>query len=165
MKALRASLILITGLLAALPALAQDERDVIEVIRTQIQADRQALVAQNMQLNPTESEEFWPLYREFQLERAEISDRRVNLIMEFRDNYSNLDDERAEELLKEGIKIQNDKVKLWKKYRRKIDRILPASKTLRFFQIESKLDTIIDFDLARSIPLAIMPKNDGSAAQ
>ena len=161
MKALRASLILITGLLAALPALAQDERDVIEVIRTQIQADRQALVAQNMQLNPTESEEFWPLYREFQLERAEISDRRVNLIMEFRDNYSNLDDERAEEL----IKIQNDKVKLWKKYRRKIDRILPASKTLRFFQIESKLDTIIDFDLARSIPLAIMPKNDGSAAQ
>ena len=164
MKQLRTALVLFAGLVWTVPTVAQDERDVIEVIRTQIQADRQALVAQNMALDPTESEAFWPVYREFQLERSKISDRRVNLIMEFRDNYTNLGNDRAEELLKEAIKVDEDRLKLWKKYRRQFNRILPASKTLRFFQIESKLDTIINFDLARSIPLAIMPTEASSTS-
>ena len=157
MRQLRTALIIITGIVSSTGALAQDERDVIEIIRTQIQADRQALVAQNMALDAAESEAFWPLYREFQLERSKISDRRVDLIMEFRDNYTTLGDERAEDLLKEAFKVDEDRLKLWKKYRRQFNRILPSAKTLRFFQIESKLDTIINFDLARSIPLAIQP--------
>ena len=47
------------------PAQAQQERDVIELIKSQLSTSRQALVAENMSLTAEESEIFWPLYRNF----------------------------------------------------------------------------------------------------
>lgn len=45
------------------PVMAQQERDVIEVMKSQIATQRQALVVENLQLTAEESEAFWPVYR------------------------------------------------------------------------------------------------------
>jgi len=142
------------ALLFALPAQAQQERDVIELIKSQISTQRQALVAENVSLTAEQSEVFWPLYREFQAKRGPLTDRRIELMKEFRDNFDGLNDEQAGEIIDGWLKLQDDILKLRKQYVKKFRKILPEKTTLRYFQVENKLDTIIDYDLSRVIPLA-----------
>lgn len=149
--------VLLAGSLAILlagPAQAQQERDAIELIKSQLSTQRQALVAENLDLETDESEVFWPLYREFQNKREPLIDRRIKLLQEFRDNFDGLTDEQAGSIIDDWLSLEDDIVKLRKQYVKKFRKTLSVKTTLRYFQIENKLDTIIDYDLAQVIPLA-----------
>jgi hypothetical protein len=135
-------------------AVAQSEADVIAAVRAQVGANRQALVAENLQLTESESTNFWPLYREFHMERDTLMDRRVSLLTEFRDNFDALTDDQAKQMLNDYFGLQEDLLKLRKKFRKKFDKVLSNKTTLRYLQIENKLDAIIDYDLAQVVPLA-----------
>lgn len=136
------------------PVMAQQERDVIELVKTQISGQRQALVAENMMLMAEESEVFWPLYREYQGQRNTMSDRRIALLRKFRDNFDGMNDEQSSEILDDWMKFEDDIQKLRKKYIKKFEKAVGGRTSLRFFQLENKLDTIIDYDLAQVVPLA-----------
>lgn len=136
------------------PVVAQQERDMMEVIRAQVAANRQALVAANMELTSEESEAFWPVYRSYQAKRAELDDRELRALTEFRDSYLDMSDEQARSILDEYLKIARDFQKLRKQYAREFGKILPEKKVLRFMQIDAKIDTIIDFELVQVVPLA-----------
>jgi len=142
------------ALVFALPAQAQQERDVIELIKSQISTQRQALVAENLNLTEAQTEAFWPLYREFQSKRGPLIDRRIKLLQDFRDNFDGLTDEQSGDIIDRWLKLEDDIVKLRKQYVKKFRKILPEKSTLRYFQVENKLDTIIDYDLSRVTPLA-----------
>jgi hypothetical protein len=142
------------ALVFALPAQAQQERDVIELIKSQISTQRQALVAENLNLTEAQTDAFWPLYREFQSKRGPLIDRRIKLLQDFRDNFDGLTDEQSGDIIDRWLSLEDDIVKLRKQYVKKFRKILPEKSTLRYFQVENKLDTIIDYDLARVTPLA-----------
>jgi hypothetical protein len=135
-------------------ASAQTEADVISAVRAQVGANRQALVAANLGLTESESEAFWPVYREFHNDRDQIMDRRVKMLTDFRNNFETLTDEQAKTMLSGYFDLQEDLLKLRKKFVKKFEKVLPQKTTLRYFQIENKLDTIIDYDLASVVPLA-----------
>lgn len=141
-------------IMLAAPAQAQQERDVIEVMKSQISTQRQALVAENLRLTKSESDVFWPLYREFQNERSPLIDRRIELLTKFRDNFDALTDEQAAEIIDGWVKLELDIAKLRKQYVKKFRKVLPEKTTLRYFQVENKLDTIINYDLSQVTPLA-----------
>lgn len=144
----------IAALLLSSVVHAQQERDVIELIKSQMATQRQALVAENLNLTAAQSDVFWPLYREFQAKRAPLVDRRIELLREFRDNFDGLTDEQAGGLIDGWVSLEEDIVKLRKQYVKKFRKILPEKTTLRYFQVENKLDTIIDYDLSQVTPLA-----------
>ena len=134
-------------------ASAQQDRDEMEVMRSQIATKRQALVAENLQLSEAESEKFWPVYRDFQYERAPLIDRRLENIKSFRDNYETMTDDQARSIVDAVVKYEEDMLKLTRKFIREFRKVLPERKVMRYLQIERKLDAVIDFDLARVIPL------------
>jgi len=134
---------------------AQQERDEIELMLAQIRTNRQAIVTENLALTAEESEAFWPLYRQFQNDRALMVDRTMKMLTEFRDNFDVLSEEQAKALVDEYFKIQKEELRLNEKYLREFRKILSQKKTLRYFQIENKLDAIIDYDLSQVIPLAL----------
>ena len=125
----------------------------MEVMRSQIATKRQALVAENLELTEEESENFWQLYRDFQYDRAPLIDRRLAVIVKFRDNYETMTDDQAREIVDDVIKYEEDMLKVTRRYIRKFRKVLPERKVMRYLQIERKLDAIINFDLARVIPL------------
>lgn len=152
-----ASRLLLTAIAAMLLSSAvhaQQERDVIELVKSQLSTQRQALVAENVNLTAEQSEVFWPLYREFQAKRGPLVDRRIQLLRDFRDNFDGLTEDQAAGLIDGWLKLEDDIVKLRKQYVKKFRRILPEKTTLRYFQVENKLDTIIDYDLSQVTPLA-----------
>jgi len=136
------------------PVMAQTEADVIETVRAQISANRKALVAANLELTEEESAGFWPLYREFHNERDALSDRRMAILLDFRDNFDDLSDEKSRQIIDDHFGLQNDLLKLDKKYAKKFSKVLSDKRTLRYLQIEGKMDAIINSELTQVVPLA-----------
>jgi hypothetical protein len=66
---------------------------------------------------------------------------------------STLNDEQALALLDEYMSFQEKRVKVRKSYMKKFGKVLSGKQVTRFYQIDNKIDTLIDFDLARAIPL------------
>lgn len=133
------------------------ERDItneIELTRAAIQLRRQALVTAAMDLGVKEAEVFWPLYRDYRMEMLKVSDRFVTLLTSYLESYDSLTDQQANKLLDDYVGIEKARTGVKSKYLSKFRKVLPGRKVARFFQIDNKLDAVINADLATSIPLA-----------
>ncbi len=126
----------------------------IHLTRVAIQAERQAIVTQAMDLTPEEMEAFWPLYREYRLEAVKIGDRIVALVLRYAANYDNLTDATADKLLTDFVRVEQARANLKAKFLPQFKKVLPAKKVVRFYQVENKLDVLILSEMAETIPLA-----------
>ena len=68
-------------------------------------------------------------------------------------NADAMTDAKAEEIIKEYFSIEEAMLKLQKRWWKKFSKILPARKAARYYQLENKLDAVVDVDLADQIPL------------
>ena len=146
-------LIMLALLLLPLHTMAAEDDD-RELAREAIQANKKLVVSANMNLNTNEKEGFWAVYEDYQKDLEKILERTVALIEDYAVNFENLSDKKAKELLNSHLKIEADTVKLKKSYLRKFQKVLPAQKVVRYYQIENKIEAIIDYDLVDKIPLA-----------
>ena len=130
-------------------------RGQIELTRSAVQTNRQGIITSHMDLTDEESQEFWPLYREYRSEIEQLNDQLLKIILDYADSYNSqsLSDEQAQQMLSDSLKLDEQKLKLQKNYVKKFSQILPAKKVTRYFQLENKLDAVENFDLAGSIPL------------
>jgi hypothetical protein len=130
-----------------------DVLDEIALTRTGIQARRQAIVTSAMDLTATESQAFWPLYRDYRTDMAKVDDRLVDLLIVYAGNYDSLSDEMAAKLLTDYLDIERARIDVKSRYVPRFQSVLPARKVARFFQIDNKLDKKIQAELAADIPL------------
>ena len=147
----------IAAVLFTLPAtdlMAQQEREAIEAIKAQIQSNRQALMAENLMLDESEGEIFWPVYQDFHEDRDVLLDRRIKLLQKLRDNFAGLTDEQSTQMLDDYFALEDDFLALRKKYLQKFRQVLSDKNTLRYYQIENKMDSIIEYELSQIVPLA-----------
>lgn len=127
--------------------------DDMEALRSAIQMERKALVAQNMGLTEEEGKVFWPLYEGYQKELAKLNKRRLDFIESFAKDYERMKDEKANDLMNEWVDMQRDAIEVKSSYMGKFRRVLPMKKVARYFQVENKLEAFVDYELARRIPL------------
>ncbi len=138
---------------SAAPSRAQSTADEIELVRSIVQTGRKVVVAKNMQLTDAESEAFWPVYNEFETAIRAVNDKRVKILSELARDFDTLSDEQAVDLLQQSFKFQQERVKVRKSFIRKFKKVLSGKRLTRFYQIDGKIDTMIDFDIARTVPL------------
>lgn len=136
------------------PVMAQSVSDENQVLLSQIQTDKRAIVLKGLQLSDPESAAFIPIYDEYQAEQKKIADRTIATLDKFAANYDSMTEDAAEDILKDWLGIEDDRAELTRKYVKKLDRVLPAQKVLRFVQIENKLNTLVAMQAARVVPLA-----------
>lgn len=128
--------------------------DDIQQLIAQVQADKAAVMMSSLELTDAETRAFVPIYDEFQGERKKLAERRVNTLNKFASNYGSMTDDAAEDILKEWFKIKEDENDLIKKFAKRFERVIPATKVLRFVQVENKLDNVIELQATRVVPLA-----------
>jgi hypothetical protein len=126
----------------------------IELTRAHIQTARQTIIAEAMTLTEEESLGFWPAYRDYRLDMARLGDRLVKVISEFVSAGASLSDEQASRLLDEYLDIKSKEAAVKKKYVGVFRKLLPVPKVTRFFQLENKLDAVVNYELAKTVPLA-----------
>ena len=129
-------------------------RETIELSRTVIQAKRQTIVAQAIDLTDVESKAFWPLYREWRTASANLEDRIADMVSKLNDEYDTLTDEEAGRLMDEWFDVKAREQKLNARYAKQFRKILPPKKALRFLQLENKMDSIVTYSLSGTVPLA-----------
>lgn len=140
--------------LASVLAAQSPTKEAIELSRVEIQAKRQTIVAQAIELTEEEARNFWPLYREWQAASANLDDRVAAMITKLTDEYDTLTEEEAGHLISEWLDVKSREQRLDAKYAKRVQKILPKKKALRFLQLENKLDAIVAYSLTGSVPLA-----------
>lgn len=134
---------------------AQNTNDEIQVLRDMAATERRALVADNLMMNEEESKVFWPLYDEYRNEVKKLGTRKIENLQNFADNYEAMTDEKSLAIMNEYFSIESEYNKLRISYKEKFLKVLSAQLVFRYFQIENKIDALINVGLAQEVPLII----------
>jgi len=135
------------------PAGAQTDQDLIEVARSIVTRDRQAVVVATMELTEAEGKDFWPLYHEYRFEMDKVADDLMKLVQDYAKVYPDVPEGRAKQWLKDYTRLQQEQVDKRAAYLKKFSKVMPAAKALRFAQVETRLDLVIQLQLAAQVPL------------
>ena len=94
-----------------------------------------------------------PLYDEYRNALASAIDTRVDLLNEYFASYETLTDKEATALLEKHLAWQKEVLKVRSSYAKKMNKSLSGKTVAKFFQIENKMDIIVEYELAGEIPL------------
>lgn len=139
------------------PAPTQEELNVqeyIDLLRKDVRSEKAKLLGAVMQLNTDDAAKFWPIYKEYEAELDRVNDLRVMNIVEYAKSYTSLTDEKADELIRNGMEFQKQRNELLGKYYGRVKEALGAITAARFVQIEHQLLLIIDLQIASQLPIA-----------
>ena len=125
----------------------------IQLLRQDIQSGKKQVVAANMNLTDAEATKFWPIYDQYTAEVAKIGDTRVALIKEYAQNYGTITDAQANDFMKRAAAIDQQFTALRLKYVPIFEKVISAKKTALWYQIDRRLDLLINLQLAANIPV------------
>jgi hypothetical protein len=152
-------LIIVAGLAAfgasiQAPAQTANTVDDTQVLISQIQTDKRKIVLQTLALTDAQVAAFTPIYDEYQREMKVLFERGAANLDKFASNFGSMTDDAASSILKESLKIRDDRNAVMRKYVKKFDKVLPTTKVLQWAQVENKLNTLLDMQAAIAIPIA-----------
>jgi len=136
---------------AAQPTTVTDQD--VQMLRADIRAKRKDVTAQNMTLTPDEATKFWPLYDQYMSEVTKIGDARWALIQDYAKNYSTMTDAQAQDFIKKSGAIDQQLTALRLKYVPIFEKVISPKKTALWYQIDRRLDLLINLQLAALIPV------------
>jgi hypothetical protein len=125
-----------------------------ELLRSDVRAQKVAILTEVMGFTEAEDAAFWPIYREYDLEMAKLGDERVALIEDYARNYSQMTDAAAEKLARTALDQEARRQALKAKCYDRVSKALPPRTALRFLQVEHQLLLIIDLQIAAALPVA-----------
>ena len=134
---------------------AQDTniRAYIELLRADVRAEKTAIIGQMMDLNDDQAAKFWPIYREYDVALQQLNDKKLAGIKQYAKNYDSMTDEKADELAKLALDLENERTDLKRTYYEKVSKQLGGILAARFLQIENQLLMVIDLQIASSLPI------------
>jgi hypothetical protein len=141
-------------LTAAAPARAGEADEAsTEILLETLRSNRKALVAVNLSLADDEARAFWPLYERYQQDLAANQERLIHVIEEYSANFGKMTDQKANELVDAYLAVEQDRAQLRRAFLEPISEALPGRKVMRFYQIENKIDAVLRYELAATIPV------------
>jgi len=153
----RPSLLLAVSLLlvcAAAPIRAGEADEAsTEILLETLRSNKKALVDVNLALSDEEARSFWPVYDQYQKDLGAVQERLLRVIQDYSANFGSMTDDKARQLVDEYLAVERDRVEVRRSYLAPISQALPGRKVMRFYQIENKIDAVLRYDLAATIPV------------
>ena len=141
-------------LVFASTVMAQDKpATTAQIILEKIKADKKLLVAENMQLTEAEAKTFWPVYDKYQAELFLLRTRTLKLLKDYAASYETMTNATAKRLLDEYMTVESLQLKLRQSYLPMFRKAISDVKTVRYYQIENKIQAVLLNELAETIPL------------
>jgi hypothetical protein len=130
-----------------------DVDKMIELVRKDVRADKADIVSKTMKLDASQAAAFWPVYKAYEAERQALGDQRLFVIQDLAEHFETLNDAKAKGLLDRSLAIEEQRVALERKYEGEFLKVLPAKTVARFFQVDSRLNNLINLQVSSQIPL------------
>jgi hypothetical protein len=124
----------------------------IEGVRTNMRANRETLINAGMNFSDKDATAFWPIYRKYEYQRSTLDDGRVAVIKEYTEKYSTMTGADATAMTKRMFEYDSRQTALKRKYFKEFNKVLPAITVARFFQLEHRIDLLMDMKVESSLP-------------
>jgi methanogenic corrinoid protein MtbC1 len=105
-------------------------------------------------LSAEDAAKFWPIYSEYDVVLTKLNDQRVANIKEYAQNYNQMTDEKADELIRKSMEFRKQRAELLANTYEKVKQALGATTAARFIVVEDQLLLLIDLQIVSSLPVA-----------
>jgi len=122
----------------------------IQLLRKNLRSREKQIVAANMNLTDADAEKFWPVYDHFASDLAKIYDRKIALVNGYLENFETMNGDQAESYIRSRAAVEEDVMQLRLKYVPDFRKVLSGRQAALFFQIEWRLDLMINLQLAQA---------------
>src|SRR5436190_23052408 len=78
----------------------------VELLRSDLRAEKVAVITELMQLTETEDKAFWPIYREYDIELSKVNDERIAGIETYAKTYTRMSPALANELAVKALDVE-----------------------------------------------------------
>ena len=125
----------------------------IQLLRSDIQADKNEIITHAMQFTDAESTAFWPVYRDYARDQHKIGDERLQLIKDYAQHYDTMDDANAKNMTQKLLNIDGKLANLRQEYWPKFEKALGGKRAAKFYQVDNRLTLLVNLQLASEIPM------------
>jgi hypothetical protein len=125
----------------------------ISMLRKDIRSQRKQLIAANMSLTSDEAEKFWPIYEQYIGELVQINNTKYDLIKQYVQSSGTLTADQADNSVKQWLGVEESVAQLRMKYNPTFRKVLSAQNTALFYQLDRRVQLMIDLQLASQLPL------------
>lgn len=128
-------------------------QEYIDLLRSDVRQQKTEIMGSVMELSASDAAKFWPIYSEYDAELTKLNDLRAANIQEYANSYTQLTDEKADELIQKSLSYEKQRSELLSKYYDRVKQQLGAIAAARFIQVEHQLLLIIDLRIASELPI------------
>ena len=126
----------------------------IVLLRQDLRAKKMQVIGQNMSLSDAEAQKFWPIYNHYVKDLQEVNNQKYDLLKQYAHMWSTMTDQDAVIYVRHWLEVDAEVQALRVKYVPVVNQVLPGKKAATFFQLDRRLNMIIDLQLFSQIPLA-----------
>jgi hypothetical protein len=126
----------------------------IALLRQDIRAMKMQVIGQNMSLSDEQAQKFWPVYNHYVKDLQEVNNQKYALLKQYAEMWATMTDEDALIYVRHWLEADGQAQALRLKYVPVVSQVLPGRKAATFFQLDRRLNMIVDLQLFSQIPLA-----------
>ncbi|PZX55585.1 hypothetical protein [Algoriphagus chordae] len=135
------------------PILAQSNQEGVDMIQSIFGMEKKEVVSEFISLEGFEADTFWALYDEYETKRKELGKARLDLLEVYAETYDSMDEDTADDILKEMMRLQISNDKLISSYSKKIKKKINVKTAAQFYQIEGYVLSKIRTEILENIPV------------
>jgi hypothetical protein len=125
----------------------------IQMLRQNLRSQRRRVIAANMQLTPAEAAKFWPIYDQYIAELVKLNGAKYEIIKQDVQSNGVLTDAQADSAVKKWISVDQGVSDLRLRYVPTFRKVLSAQNTALFYQLDRRVQLMIDLQLVSVLPL------------
>jgi hypothetical protein len=126
----------------------------IALLRKDLRAMKMQVIGQNMSMSEEEGQKFWPVYNHYVKDLTAVNDQKYALLKQYAEMWSTMSDQDAMIYVRHWLEVDGQAQALRLKYVPVVSQVLPGKKAATFFQLDRRLNMIVDLQLFSQIPLA-----------
>jgi len=126
----------------------------IALLRKDLRAMKMQVIGQNMSLSDAEGQKFWPVYNHYVRDLQEVNNQKYALLKQYAEMWATMTDQDALIYVRNWLEADGQAQALRLKYVPVVTQVLPGKKAATFFQLDRRLNMMIDLQLFSQIPLA-----------
>ncbi|MGB8889864.1 MAG: Spy/CpxP family protein refolding chaperone [Candidatus Korobacteraceae bacterium] len=125
----------------------------VQLLRSDIRSAKKQIIAENMKLTDAQAEKFWPVYDAYTHETTELGDASYALVKEYAQNYWDMTDAQADSLIDKMAALDVQTATLRQEWIPKFRKVLTGKQNALFFQLDRRINLLLDLQFAANIPL------------
>ena len=123
-----------------------------KLLRADVDAKRDTLVKAIMKLNDSDSQTFWPIYKEYEAERAKLDEAEAQITAEYAKEYQDISDDQADQVMSKSLELEAQRAELKKKYYDTMKKALSPTIATKFFEVDGQMQNIHDLQVSSNLP-------------